>query len=77
MENYIAKPVKVTAEKFLKGLTTPPGVRYNPKASPEAYFKLGTNAETIIESGDYIVTDEFGNVFKMPEKQFLETYQKV
>ena len=76
MNSFIAKPIKVKAEQFAKGVNTPPGVRYNPRAHPEAYFKVGNNAEVMIESGEWIVIDEFGNLFKISDKQFHETYIK-
>jgi hypothetical protein len=76
MKKYIAKPNTVEAEQFIKGINTPSCVRYNPKSHPEAYLKIGNNAETIVDSGDYIVYDTFGNVFKLSQKQFNDTYKE-
>lgn len=70
---YLSKPMEVEAEKFVKGVNLPPNVRYNPKSSPEAFFRT-KHGDIIIESGDYVVTDPFGNMFVMDEKRFNETY---
>jgi len=73
---FRTKPQLVEAIQFIKGVNTPPGVRYNPKASPEAAFK-NKYGDFLIESGDWVITDSHNNVFKMSDEQFKQTYEPV
>lgn len=73
---FRARPVVVRAEQFNMGNTAPSGVRYNPKASPEAKFTT-PYGEVVLTSGDWIVTYASGRQVIYPEQAFKDEFEKV
>lgn len=73
---FRAKPIEVQAEQFVKGIHTPGLVRYNPRSSPEGFFK-GKHGDSIIESGDWVVIEPSGDRYIMSDAAFKEQFEEV